>query len=257
MALILCLETATGVCSVALSRDGKPAALKETVTPNAHSALLTTFIEEVVRESGILYSQIDAVAVSMGPGSYTGLRIGVAAAKGLCYALGKPLIGVATLEGMAKGMNPTPDPSPFWGGAGEGSSNPGGAGEGSQNGEGSGVGFCPMIDARRMEVYCAIYDAEGREVRPVSAEIIDESSFESYLASSIVFFAGDGAAKCREVLGKHLNARFLDGFGASAAYMTALAEARFNASQFEDLAYFEPFYLKDFVAGKPRVKGLE
>lgn len=244
MALILCLETATGVCSVALSRDGKPAALRETVTPNAHSAMLTTFIEEVVRETGILFSQIDAVAVSKGPGSYTGLRIGVAAAKGLCYALGKPLIAVGTLEGMAGGMEATSDPDP--------SPTPP-----LLVGEGQGVGYnCPMIDARRMEVYCAIYDAQGREVRPVSAEIIDEGSFAEYLARGVVTFAGDGAAKCREVLGKHPNARFLDGFGASAAYMTALAEARFNAGRFEDLAYFEPFYLKDFVAGKPRVKGL-
>jgi tRNA threonylcarbamoyladenosine biosynthesis protein TsaB len=262
MALILCLETATGVCSVALSRDGTPAALKETVTPNAHSALLTTFIEEIVRESGLLFSQIDAIAVSMGPGSYTGLRIGVAAAKGLCYALGKPLIGVPTLEGMARGMGPTkpypqplpklqatPPPTPPQIGEGQGRGVP-------QIGEGLGVGYCPMIDARRMEVYCAIYDAAGREVRPVSAEIIDGSSFGSYLAESVVLFAGDGASKCREVLGSHPNARFRDGFRASAAYLTALAEERFNAGRFESLAYFEPFYLKDFVAGKPRVKGL-
>ena len=175
----------------------------------------------------------------MGPGSYTGLRIGVATAKGLCYALDKPLIAIPTLQAMAAGMTPPPHPSPNWEGAG------------------GGVVLCPMIDARRMEVYCAVYDHENREMREVRAEIIDEYSFQGFLAGNTVVFGGEGTDKCKPFLGNHPNSLFIDGFQASAQFMIDLATEKFGQRQFESLAYFEPFYLKDFVAGKPRVKGLQ
>jgi tRNA threonylcarbamoyladenosine biosynthesis protein TsaB len=233
MALILCIETATEVCSVALFRDGQPAGIRESSARNVHSAMLTTFIDELFRDSGLMMNELDAVAVSMGPGSYTGLRIGVATAKGLCYAVDKPLISVSTLQAMARGLN-----------------------DNLQVTSDGGALVCPMIDARRMEVYSALYDMKEIEVREVRAEIIDENSFAEFLAMQPVLFGGDGADKCKSMLGDHPNARFVDGFRSSARFMAALAEKKFSAGQFENLAYFEPFYLKDFVAGKPRVKGL-
>ncbi|MDP1620709.1 MAG: tRNA (adenosine(37)-N6)-threonylcarbamoyltransferase complex dimerization subunit type 1 TsaB [Bacteroidales bacterium] len=239
MALILSIETATEVCSVALSRDNKLLGIRESSARNVHSAMLTTFIDEIIKSSGVSLAMLDAIAVSMGPGSYTGLRIGVATAKGLCYALDKPLIAIPTLQAMAVGMTPPPHPSPSRGGAGGGVTL-----------------FCPMIDARRMEVYCAVYDNENQEIREVRAEIIDEFSFQEYLADNVVVFGGVGAAKCKPLLESHPNASFIDDFQASALFMIGLATEKFSQNLFEDLAYFEPFYLKDFVAGKPRVKGL-
>jgi tRNA threonylcarbamoyladenosine biosynthesis protein TsaB len=234
MALILCIETATEVCSVALARDEKLLEIKESSARNVHSAMLTLFIDEIIKSSGFLITELDAVAVSMGPGSYTGLRIGVAAAKGLCYAIGKPLIAIPTLQAMAVGMN---DQLPM-------------------TNDQSGILLCPMIDARRMEVYSAVFDQKNREIRKVCAEIIDDFSFQDLLTEHIVAFGGEGAEKCKSVLGDHPNALFIDGFKASARFMTGLAEEKFRQNKFESLAYFEPFYLKDFVAGKPRVKGL-
>jgi tRNA threonylcarbamoyladenosine biosynthesis protein TsaB len=241
MALILCLETATEVCSVALFRDDTLLGIRESSERNVHSAMLTSFIEEVVKSANVSYHALGAIAVSMGPGSYTGLRIGVASAKGLCYALDKPLIAVPTLQAMAVGIRLE-----------------------IQNlkseiqnlkSEISTV-FCPLIDARRMEVYSAVYDLAGEEVREVRAEIIDGFSFREYLAGHTVIFGGEGAEKCKPLLGNHPNALFVDGFRASAKFMNGIAELKFTRNQFENLAYFEPFYLKDFVAGKPRVKGL-
>lgn len=237
MALLLCLETATRICSVSLFHDHKMLSVRESDVQNIHSAKLTVFIEEVLKESGTLYHELDAVAVSMGPGSYTGLRIGVATAKGLCYSLGKPLVAVPTLQAMAFGMAGYEAFLPV-------------------NAKASPVLFCPMIDARRMEVYCGLYDQENREVREVKAEIIDENSFSEFLQKQIVVFGGDGAGKCREVLGGHPNAVFAGNFGASALFMHQIVRRRMAAGQLEDVAYFEPFYLKEFVAGKPLVKGL-
>ena len=230
MSLILNIETATGVCSVALANDGQLVGLKESNSKNSHSSVLPIFIDEVVTASGFSMSEINAIAVSEGPGSYTGLRIGVATAKGLCYALEIPLIGVNTLQAMAMGMS-------------------------KREGEYS-ILYCPMIDARRMEVYCAIYDEKGKEIRETRAEIIDENSFMEYLAKNKVVFAGDGALKCRPLLDKHPNVQFLADFQASAKFMIPLSEEKYSSKKFEDLAYFEPYYLKDFIAGKPRVKGL-
>ena len=235
MPLILNIETTTGVCSVALSRNGELIGLKESDSKNSHSSELAVFIDDILKTEGIDASSLDAVAVSEGPGSYTGLRIGVATAKGICYAKDLPMIGVNTLQAMSMGMHHAPVPAP----------------EGKYS-----TLLCPMIDARRMEVYYAIFDENGKEIRETCAEIIDENSFMEYLAKNKVVFGGDGALKCRSLLDKHPNAIFLDNFQASAKYMVSLSEEKFKQKKFENLAYFEPFYLKDFVAGKPRVKGL-
>jgi tRNA threonylcarbamoyladenosine biosynthesis protein TsaB len=234
LSLILNIETATAVCSIALAKDGQLLGVKESNTKNNHSSVLTLFIDDVIKGANVSLSDIEAIAVSEGPGSYTGLRIGVAAAKGLCYALEKPLIGVNTLHAMANGMSHRD----------------------SLVHPASTTLYCPMIDARRMEVFCAIFDKKGKDVRETRAEIIDESSFLQYLERSKIVFAGDGALKCKSILDKYPNAVFLDDFQPSAKFMIPLSEEKFLKKRFEDLAYFEPYYLKDFVAGKPRVKGL-
>jgi tRNA threonylcarbamoyladenosine biosynthesis protein TsaB len=235
MPTLLHIETATNICSVALSRNGQLLSLRESSEKNAHSAVLTSFIEECFKSAGIKITEIDAVAVSKGPGSYTGLRIGVASAKGLSYALDKPLISVPTLKSMASGM----------------------LGLDPVTRHASRITLlCPMIDARRMEVFSAIYDLGIYEMRETRAEIIDETSFADKLKDHIIFFAGDGSAKCKPSLEKNENAYFLDDFRASAKYMIDISEKKFINNDFETLACFEPYYLKDFVAGKPRVKGL-
>ncbi len=251
MSLILALETATPVCSVALARDGEILSLLESTAPNAHSSVLTVLIEELFREALLDFSDLAAISVSMGPGSYTGLRIGVAAAKGLCYALDKPLIAVPTLEAMAMGMNyelgmKNEDLNNFQHQSSKAE---------TQKPKPETL-LCPMIDARRMEVYCAVFDENLSEIRSTEAEIITEYFFGSLLAEHPVLFAGTGAEKCKELLSNNPNARFLEGFQASARFMIGGSEKRFAEDRFENLAYFEPYYLKDFIAGKPRVKGL-
>lgn len=225
MALILNIETATKTCSVALARDGEVIALKQSEGEYNHAENLTPFIDSVIKEGGISLNKLDAIAVSKGPGSYTGLRIGVSTAKGLCFALNKPLIGVETLETMVKKLISLP----------------------LRQGRGEALYFCPMIDARRMEVYCAIFDHNLKKIKETSAEIINENSFSDILSHNKVLFFGDGAEKCREALSKNTNTVFVEGNYNSAAGMATLSEAAFNNSQFENLAYFEPFYLKDFV----------
>jgi tRNA threonylcarbamoyladenosine biosynthesis protein TsaB len=228
MSLILSIETATTMCSVALGRDGRLLAFKELNAGYTHAENLTVFMEEVMKTAGMEFSQLDAVAVSKGPGSYTGLRIGVSAAKGLCYALDKPLISIGTLRAMVPLLLST---------------HPELRSADSRL-------FCPMLDARRMEVYCAVYDASGKEVMPVTAKIIDESSFSGLLNEHRVVFFGDGAAKCKEALSHHDNAIFKENIFPSAKAMAALAEEKFQKKEFEDVAYFEPFYLKGFVGTK-------
>jgi tRNA threonylcarbamoyladenosine biosynthesis protein TsaB len=222
---------------VALSVDGKTAALLETNTESSHARQITIFAEQLMYKAGINFQDLDAVAVSKGPGSYTGLRIGVSTAKGFCYSLDKPMISVGSLQSLAKGMiqklsDEGKNPEDFL--------------------------FCPMIDARRMEVYTAIYDCRLHEVRKIKAEVINENSFADFFKQEKpMIFMGDGAAKCKETLTKvSAVAIFREEFLASATYMASLAEEKFKAGNFEDTAYFEPFYLKDFVAGIPRVKGL-
>jgi tRNA threonylcarbamoyladenosine biosynthesis protein TsaB len=234
MANILCIETATTACSVALTQDGKILSKKETTERNAHSAKLTLFIDETLKENKLAFSDLDAVTISKGPGSYTGLRIGVSTAKGLCYALDIPLIAINTLQSLAWGM----------------------AKKHTDDKSGHRTLFCPMIDARRMEVYAAVYDSNLKEVRETRADIIESNSFSDYLDNSRVIFFGDGADKCKEVI-SHPNAVFVDNIFPSSANMAIPAFQKFGLKQFKDVAYFEPFYLKDFIAGIPRVKGLK
>jgi tRNA threonylcarbamoyladenosine biosynthesis protein TsaB len=229
MALILNIETATQVCSVSLSDGKEILAIRESHEKNIHATKVTIFSEEVLQEAGKTMSDIKAVAVSKGPGSYTGLRIGVSAAKGFCYALEIPLISVPTLQSMALGaLKVLNDKS---------------------------ILYCPMIDARRMEVYTALFDENNNEVRKTEALIIDENSYEEELRTKKIFFFGDGAEKCKEILTPK-GMVFIDKIHPSAKSMAQLSSEKFDKGQFEDLAYFEPYYLKDFIAGKPRVKGL-
>lgn len=230
MASILCIETSTEVCSVALSVNGSSVALREDKSGKNHALLLTQFIREVLSETGLSSGQLSAVAVSGGPGSYTGLRIGVSTAKGLCYAARLPLIAVPSLEILAHHL----------------------INNSAEYGleRDSSMLFCPMIDARRMEVYAAVYNAELVKIRDVQANIIDHSSFLSFLQDHKVVFLGNGADKCRMTI-QHPNAVFLDNVSLSASYMAGLAESAWKAAAFANVAYYEPFYLKDFVATIP------
>lgn len=228
MCTILQLETATPVCSVALSINGKTVAQKEETAHNIHAAKLTLFIEEVMGQAHLTFNDLDAVAVSKGPGSYTGLRIGVSTAKGLCFALDKPLIAINTLKMMAAGFL---------------QQNPGFKGL-----------ICPMIDARRMEVFTGVYDGDLTEIEPTNAKIIDDNSFIDLLAQNDIAFIGNGAEKCQALI-NHTNAQFLSANFNSATYMSSLANLAFMDNKFEDVAYFEPFYLKDFVFTTPKNKG--
>jgi len=225
MPTILQIETATQVCSVALAVNGKTIALKEESAQNIHAASLTLFITEVMQAAKLSYKELDAIAVSKGPGSYTGLRIGVSTAKGLCFALDKPLIGIETLEMMANGFL---QQHPNYGGL-----------------------VCPMIDARRMEVFTAVYDHKLKGFETVNAKVVDEKSFILELDKHFVTFIGDGAAKCAPVL-EHQNAHFSTTNFNSAANISTLADEAFANQRFEDVAYFEPFYLKDFVLTTPK-----
>lgn len=230
MSLILGIETATKICSVAISRDEKLLALKEIGGEYSHSENLNHFIELACAEAKITLNQLDAIAVSKGPGSYTGLRIGVSTAKGLCYGLDKPLIAIDTLKAMAVRLIDSLSDSENWGGA----------------------LFCPMIDARRMEVYTAIYNAKFEMLEPISAKIIDEHSFAHFLEKNKVVFFGDGAEKCKLLLNNHPNAVFIDNVDPSAQCVNQLASSKFKQVIFEDVAYFEPYYLKEFLATTPR-----
>lgn len=229
MTLVLLIETATKVCSVALANSDEIIALREDKSMQySHSTQLTGFIEEVIQQGGYSFSDLDAVAVSKGPGSYTGLRIGVSAAKGFCYGLEIPLLAVNTLDAMAHVARKKIEETEF---------------------------FVPMIDARRMEVYNAVFSSSLQNLRETRAEIITENAFDMFLEKAKVAFFGDGAPKCKELL-NHKHALFFDDLHPSAAGMHKIALENFQNEKYEDTAYFEPFYLKDFVAGKPKVKGL-
>lgn len=227
MAIILHIETATTVCSVALSENGKLLSLKEENKGLKHAENITLFIMHVLKESGKKITDLDAVALSSGPGSYTGLRIGTSTAKGLCYALDKPLISVSTLQSLAlNAITKTSDASAL---------------------------YCPMIDARRMEVFSAVYDEQLNEAEPPAPKIIDENSFNLLLPSHKIFFFGDGSEKCKAVLSHQPNAIFIDDIFPSAVFMISLAEIKFSKKQFEDTGLFVPFYLKEFVDGKKSI----
>ena len=207
--------------------------MRETEGQNAHSEKITNFIREVMEEAKIDYPQLDAVAVSQGPGSYTGLRIGVSTAKGICYAADLPLMAIDTLEAMAYGMKDK---------------------LGSQIGPNDLL--IPMIDARRMEVYASVFDANLNKINDTAALVIDENSFEDLRKDHRLWLFGDGAPKLSKLFENQPNIHIIDGFKPSAAYMKVLAERALQQQRFVDVAYFEPFYLKDFIAGKPHVKGL-
>lgn len=224
MGLILNLETATTVCSVALAKDGQLLSMEELNGDYTHAENLNLFIEKVLHKANLTLASLDAISISKGPGSYTGLRIGVSTAKGLCFSLNKPLIAINTLEHSAYACS-------------------------QKHGDAHTL-FCPMIDARRMEVYCAIFDKENKLISPTAASIIDEHSFEVLLQKQKIYFFGDGAEKCKTSLATQSNAIFIDQLFPSAKNMIQLSEKAFQNKQFEDVAYFEPFYLKDFIAGK-------
>ncbi|MDA3893818.1 MAG: tRNA (adenosine(37)-N6)-threonylcarbamoyltransferase complex dimerization subunit type 1 TsaB [Salinivirgaceae bacterium] len=227
MALILNIETSTPVCSASLAENGKLVALKESFEDRSHASLLTVFIDELFKEQNIDAGKLHAVSVSEGPGSYTGLRIGVSVAKGICYAKNIPLIAVNTLQTMAlMALQELKDSS---------------------------VLYCPMIDARRMEVYSALFNSEWVQKRKTIAEIIDENSYKAELAKGKVAFLGNGAQKCIDFINSE-NALFLNDIYPSAKYMATLAQQAFDRNDFKDVAYFEPFYLKDFVATIPKKK---
>ena len=226
MSLILNIETATEICSVSIAKEGKLIALKENTEGLQHAKLLTVFIEEIFKENNISIKELNAVAVSKGPGSYTGLRIGVSAAKGIAYAGNIPLIAVSTLQAMAFGMT-------------------------KESSFSNNTWLCPMIDARRMEVYSAFFDLENKQQREISADIIDENSYLDILNERHVVFFGNGAVKCKETI-QSTNAQFVDNIFCSAKNMFDLSYQAYKNKQFEDVAYFEPFYLKDFVATVPR-----
>ena len=226
MSLLLQIETATTSCSVALAKDGIVLGLKQINQRNIHAEVITLFVEELLVSAGLKYDELDAIAVSSGPGSYTGLRIGISTAKGLCFALDKPLIAIETLESMAYGLI------------------------NSYGALDNHMLLCPMIDARRMEVFTAVFTAKGVKIKPTAAEIIDVNSFNELLEINKMLFFGDGAEKCRDVLGAHPNAGFLPDFVNSATHLTQMALEKFRNRAFENVAYFEPYYLKDFIAGK-------
>ena len=225
MSYILQIETATTVCSVALAKDGALLAFKQVDQRNIHAEVITIFISELITSAGITYNDLAAISVSCGPGSYTGLRIGISTAKGLCYALDKPLIAIETLDAMVYGVIKNQDID-------------------------SNTLLCPMIDARRMEVYTALFDNAGNKIKATSADIIDENSFNEQLKTNKILFFGDGAGKCKTVLSNNPNAIFLEGYINSAAHLTKKSAEKFNKKDFEDVAYFEPYYLKDFFVAK-------
>lgn len=231
MSIILNLESSTEICSVTLSHDGKVTDTMENTEGMNHARLMGVYVQEIMQRNNLKFDRLSAIAVSKGPGSYTGLRIGVSLAKGLCYANNIPLIAVSPLQSMSshvianKNMWNLPDSDSLT--------------------------FCPMIDARRMEVYMALFDIHNQEVESVSARIIHENSFDDLLRQKPVTFFGNGSEKLKPVI-THPNAFFIPDIKTSAQFMCSLSHEAFKNKQFVDLAYFEPFYLKDFIAGVPK-----
>ena len=227
MSCILHVETSTKVCSVAVTEDGAVLFEKTDLNGPSHAVQLGVFVDEALSYIDNHGIPFDAVAVSCGPGSYTGLRIGVSMAKGICYGRELKLIAIPTLEVLCVPILLYHEELP------------------------EDALLCPMIDARRMELYAAIYDRALRTVRPIGADIVDENSYLEYLEQHPVYFFGDGASKCREKI-THPNAHFLPDIVPLAKYMGPLAEKAVANGRYEDVAYFEPFYLKEFVASKPK-----
>ena len=225
MSLILCIETGTDICSVGIARDGELMSLRESDQGRDHAKQVAVFVDELLRETGVKPDELDAVAVGMGPGSYTGLRIGVSLAKGLCYGLNIPLLAVGSLEALTDVAIKDYE-------------------AGIIQVEGWDEAFlCPMVDARRMEVYTQIFNSRCEAQSEVSAEIITEDSFSQWRAKGKLVIFGNGAAKCQEILP---DAIYID-VAPSARGLTRIAHQLFEAGKTVDIAYFEPFYLKDFV----------
>lgn len=227
MSCILHIETSTSACSVAVSDNGQNIFQKEDLNGPSHAVVLGTFVDEALSFADNHAMPLDAVAVSCGPGSYTGLRIGVSMAKGICYGRDLHLIGLPTLKIQCVPVLLYHDELP------------------------EDALLCPMIDARRMEVYAAIYDRALKTVRDISADIVDGTSYTEFLDRHPVYFFGDGAAKCKAQI-THPNAHFIDNIRPLASMMFPLAEKAIAENDFKDVAYFEPFYLKEFVASKPK-----
>ncbi len=222
MSYLLNIETATHICSVALSNNGKTIDLIESYEDKTHAELLTVFIEQILERNHIDSKNLDAVCVSEGPGSYTGLRIGISVAKGICYGLKIPLISIPTLEAMAFG---------------------------AKNKVSKHQILCPMIDARRMEVYTALYSSDLEIIEDTHAKIIDDNSFKEILENQALIFFGTGSEKCKSTI-LNPNAQFIDKTYISASNMSSLGFEKFKNKEFENVAYFEPFYLKEFQAIK-------
>ena len=229
---ILYIETATDVCSVALSKGTEVIGLKEEAGGNNHAKHLLPFVDEVLKQAGVSMTEINGVAVSIGPGSYTGLRIGVSTAKGIAYTADIPVMAVSTLESIAQGAKM------LWSGTSTET-----------------VQIIPMIDARRMEVFTTRYDFDMNPLEEVASKIIDETTFAELLSKEKVLFCGNGMPKCRELLSTFPNACFAEA-PISAKNMFPATLRKWQKQEFEDVAYFEPFYLKEYVAAKPVVKGL-
>lgn len=221
MALILNIDTATTTGSVSLSRDGQVLQTLVNEKQQDHAATMILFVQQILKEQGITPAELDAVAVSAGPGSYTGLRVGVATAKGLCYAWNKPLLAISTLKMMAQGLVADVKESTAL--------------------------YCPMLDARRQEVFMGLYDAALNEVMPPQAMILEPGSLDAQLATHKIYFFGDGSPKWELMVSSHKNAIFAE-YVISAAHMAPLSTDAFDKKQFVDLAYFSPFYLKPFYS---------
>ncbi|MCD8310585.1 MAG: tRNA (adenosine(37)-N6)-threonylcarbamoyltransferase complex dimerization subunit type 1 TsaB [Prevotellaceae bacterium] len=227
MSTLLHIETATSVCSVAVSQEGQNVFERVERKPCSHAVSLGVFVQDALAFIDSHLMRLDAVAVSCGPGSYTGLRIGVSMAKGVCYGRDVKLIGLPTLKVLSVPVLLYHDELP------------------------DDALLCPMIDARRMEVYAAVYDRALHAVRDIAADVVDEHTYLEYLEGRPVFFFGDGAGKCKEKI-THPHARFIEGITPLATMMFPLAEKAMVEQDFKDVAYFEPFYLKEFIAGKPK-----
>ena len=222
MERIVLIETSTALCSTALAENGAIISYRESSAPKAHASLTAVFIKEMLEERGLSPQDCDAFCVSMGPGSYTGLRVGVSTAKGLCFGSGKPLMAVGTLDTLVAQTREIPDL------------------------DGDLKYVIPMIDARRMEVYTAVFTPEGKQLTETAPAIIDENSFAELLEQGQCLFIGDGAGKCADVI-RHPNAHFIQ-CNPNASAMLIPATSAYKEKRFEDVAYFEPFYLKEFVA---------
>ena len=227
MPCLLHIETSTKVCSVALSEDGALLFHKEDMEGPSHAVSCGVFVDEALSFAESHAIPLDGVSVSEGPGSYTGLRIGVSMAKGVCYGRNVPLIALPTLKVLCVPVLLYHEESP------------------------EDALLVPMIDARRMEVYSAVYDRALKEIRPTQADVVDAETYLTWLEWGPVCFFGDGAAKCRDVV-SHPNAKFIDGINPLAKYMLPLAEQAMARQEFQDVAYFEPYYLKEFIATKSK-----